>query len=187
MRKELTLGLFICLIIAQASVPLSMIFHRESILKNGAVFLFRGAPVDPFDAFRGRYVTLSVEEEKAPRPEGIELRLGNKIYGVLEKDAGGFARIARVSVRAPDGAEYITARVAYLAGEHVFMDLGINRYYMEESKAPLAEKAYRENIVSGKSDVYVKVRVLDGEAVVEGLYIGGERIEEILEGAKKTV
>jgi hypothetical protein len=51
---------------------------------------------------------------------------------------------------------------------------------MEESAAPLAEKVYREHSRRGKEDAYVTVKIKDGFVVVDGLYVGGKKIEALI-------
>ncbi len=51
---------------------------------------------------------------------------------------------------------------------------------MGEHLAPEAERAYREHSIGASGDAYVTVRVRDGHAVVEQLYIGGKPAAEFL-------
>ena len=67
---------------AQLAVPASLIWKRERTLRQGHVWKFRTAPVDPVDAFRGRYVALEFEAEG--RGEGLEFG------GVFVADDLGF-------------------------------------------------------------------------------------------------
>lgn len=186
MRKELIVGLFSGLILLQIAIPLSMIVKREIVLKNGVPFRFKTVPVDPYDAFRGRYVALRVEATKAIKPQGVNLRYGQKIYALIAADEQGFAKISQITTQKPQGAAYLPAKVTYFSGEEVNIDLPIDRYYMEEKAAPQAEKIYREHNRLGKQDAHVLVRIKDGFAVIENLYIGGQRIEEVLKNTAKA-
>ena len=49
------------LCVAQLGVILFQIVNYERILKEGEVFYFKVLPLDPYDAFRGRYVSLRFE------------------------------------------------------------------------------------------------------------------------------
>ena len=180
MRKKLIIGLFSGLILAQIVVPLSMIGKRESVLKNGVPFRFKTAPVDPYDAFRGRYVALGVEANKATKPQGVDLRRGQKVYAHIIVDETGYAKISQITTQKPKDPAFLTAKVSYFSGNDVFLILPIDRYYMEEKAAPRAEQVYRKHSGRDKNDAYVIVRIKDGFAVVEGLYVGGQRIEEVL-------
>ncbi len=185
MRKELIVGLFSGLILLQIASPLSMIVKRELVLKSGIPFRFKTVPVDPYDAFRGRYVALRVEANKAIKPQGVNLKYGQKIYALIAVDEQGFAKISQITTQKPQGATYITARVSYFAKNEVFIDLPIDRYYMEEKAAPRAEKIYQEHSKRDKQDAYVIVRIKDGFVVIESLYVGSQRIEEVLKNKNK--
>lgn len=180
MRKKLVIGLFSGLVLLQIASPLYMIVKRESALRNGVPFRFKTAPVDPYDAFRGRYVSLRVEADNAARPKGVNLRPGQNIYAHIVVDETGYAKISQITVQKPKNSDFLTANVRYSSGDEVFLDLPIDRYYMNEAAAPRAEQVYREFSGRNNNDAYVTVRIKDGFAVVEGLYIGGRRIEEVL-------
>ncbi len=180
MKNRLIIGIFLCMCLAQIITPLSMIIKRESVLKNGEQFKFKTAPVDPYDAFRGRYVALRIAEDAIPMSQGLGLIGGQTVYAHITNDEQGFARLADVTLSIPRGVPYIQAKVRYVSGDKVQLELPIDRYYMEEKSAPAAERAYREYSRGDKQDAYVLVRIKDGFAVIEGLYVGGQRIEEMV-------
>lgn len=49
---------------------------------------------------------------------------------------------------------------------------------MEEKAAPAAERVYRQFAQRNKQNAYIVVRIKDGFAVIEGLYAGGQKIED---------
>ena len=67
----------------------STIYKRESVLHHGRVFKFQTAPVDPVDAFRGRYVALSFQAEHRSRERSLSA--GTPLWAVLTEDDNGFA------------------------------------------------------------------------------------------------
>ncbi|MFC1576842.1 GDYXXLXY domain-containing protein [Candidatus Omnitrophota bacterium] len=178
MKKGAVVGVFLCVSLLQIVTPLSMIAKRESVLKNGEQFKFKTVPVDPFDAFRGRYVALRIEEEKASIPEGSKLDHGQTVYALINVDGQGFANLGAVSTGKPRGKPYIQAKVKYISGGKAHLDLLIDRYYMEEGAAPKAEKIYLQHARRSKRNAYIIVRIKDGFAVVESLYVGDQRIED---------
>ena len=180
MKKKLIIGVFISLITLQIAVPISMIVKRESTLKNGTAFRFKTAPVDPYDAFRGRYVAIRAEVNKVKKPERMNLKYGQKVFAQLTVDEKGFAQVSQISVQKPKDSAYLTASVAYDSKDGVGLNLPIDRYYMEEKAAARAEQAYREHSSRNKQDAYVIAKIKDGFTVIEGLYIGNERIEDIV-------
>jgi len=83
-RKTTLLSLMAILAIVQLAVPLSMINQREMTLRDGILYKFRAAPVDPADAFRGRYVALRIEDENIVVPTNSCFTRGQKIFAILE-------------------------------------------------------------------------------------------------------
>jgi len=55
------------------------------------------------------------------------------------------------------------------------------RFYMEESKALPAEQAYRDAQRNDSLDVYALVKVLDGTAALENVYLNDITIKEYVE------
>lgn len=186
MKKGLLIALFILVAIIQIVAPLSMIIKRESVLKNGVQFKFRVAPVDPFDAFRGRYVAIKIEDDKIPVPEGTNFNYGQKVYALIAIDAEGFAKLFKITTVRPKNEAYIDAKVDYISKGNIYLGLPIDRYYMEEAAAPKAERLYRQHAMRGdnKRDAYILVKIKDGFPVIEQLYVGGARIEEAVKNIR---
>jgi uncharacterized membrane-anchored protein len=163
-----------------------MITKRESILKNGMQFKFKTAPFDPYDAFRGRYVALQIEENYVLTPKEIELKSDQTVYALIDTDDKGFAKFTNVTINKPLSGSYIQTKVHYISGEKTYLDLPLDRYYMEEKSAPLAEKLYQRHSQHDKQDACVTVRVKNGFMVIENLYVGGQRIEDAVRQERKN-
>jgi uncharacterized membrane-anchored protein len=164
--------------LVQLGVPAYMIYQRESVLRHGRVFKFQTAPVDPVDAFRGRYVALSFQANTAPANEAFPA--GTQLWAVLTEDENGFAKIERVSRSRVDGDNVMPVTAGWSSEGSIHVDFPFDRYYMEESAAPRAEAAYRENSRRTNQNAYVTVRVYHGSAAVEELYVGGKPIRDFL-------
>lgn len=176
------LALFCCVAAAQLAVPAAMILRREATLREGRLFKFRTTPVDPYDAFRGRYVALSIEGLDMPVPSGIELTRNQSVYVRVEEGEDGFAKLASITLDRPSDDAYVQARVVWMPKPGtVRLRVPFDRYYMDEEDAPEAERAYRQHSRRGKRDAYVAVRIKKGFAVIEELYVGGEPIGEFIE------
>ena len=72
--KKPRLVIFILVALAQICVPASMIWKRQRTLREGRLWKFRTAPVDPVDAMRGRYLSLRFETEQFPSPKAMPYR-----------------------------------------------------------------------------------------------------------------
>lgn len=185
MKNKQTIIFFLFLVVAflQIATPFALIRKHEAILKEGETFKFRTAPIDPFDAFRGRYVALRLEQDKVPMPEGMDLKSGDRICAGVTTGEDGFARISGLSKDPPGGLPYMKVKVRYISGKDVFLDLPIDRYYMEEKAAKLAETVYRAHSRADKRDAYVVVRIKDGDAAIDKLYIGEKPVEDVIREA----
>lgn len=179
---RLRLPLFVLLAVVQLAVPAAMIAGRERVLATGEVFRFRTAPVDPYDAFRGRYVALGFPDAEAVLPAGQKPpRRGERVYVELERDDEGFARLGTFRRERPEAGPYLRLRVLWTADDRVSLELPFDRYYLEEPLAPEAERLYREHSGGGdRRTAWVAVRVLDGRAAIEELYVGGVPIRDFV-------
>ena len=61
MAKKYLILAFALMVGVQLLFPLKMIIEREIIITKGQTFLFKIRPIDPYDAFRGRYVSINYE------------------------------------------------------------------------------------------------------------------------------
>ena len=101
MNARTSMALLLALAFAtQLAVPAGMIVRRELALQRGVALRFRTAPVDPYDAFRGRYVALAFNERSVPCAETF--RAHQSIYVRAETGTNGFAHLAEAA-RRPGG------------------------------------------------------------------------------------
>ena len=167
--------IFIPLAVIQLAVPGWMIYRQEQVLHHGREFKFQTAPVDPYDAFRGRYVALQFAVASS---SGYNIK--RKVWVRFDLDDKGFAKIKEVSKTPMAGDDVVIATNRYGRLQFPF-----DRYYMDERAAPKAESAYRDNSRSGHQNAYVTVRILNGRAAIEELYIDNKPIREFLRSESK--
>jgi hypothetical protein len=178
--SKLLLGCFALVAAAQLGVPAWMIVKHEKTLRTGELFKFHTMPVDPYDAFRGRYVSLRIEQNAVPIPAGAQWKNGQEVFALIETDTNGFSRLGELRATRPNGWPYLTVRVAQVYGQTAYLGVPLDRYYMEESLAPVAEKAYREHARASERNAYITVRIRDGFGVIENLWIDGVPIHELV-------
>lgn len=72
---KLKIILLIVLFAIQLAIPGYMIFEQNQILTEGTAYKFKTRPIDPYDPFRGRYVTLAFEanQEVIPVVDGADI------------------------------------------------------------------------------------------------------------------
>ncbi|WKN43560.1 GDYXXLXY domain-containing protein [Tunicatimonas pelagia] len=144
LNRKTVLLLFILLALVQLYVPAKMILNREGIIAHGTEYKFKTAPIDPYDPFRGRYITLNFEQMRVPVPDLSEWKKGDDVYAVLSTDEEGFAKFTAALKSPPNtDQDYLATQVEYVvehAEKGLVLILPFNRYYMEEFKAPVAEQ-----------------------------------------------
>lgn len=184
MKAKVIFGLFVTLAAMQLAVPVSQIWRHENVLATGRAYKFRTAPVDPYDAFRGRYVALGFAGTVASIRAGDQLGYRQHAYAGIEEGEDGFVRFKELSSTPPQSGDYL--RVQYQWGDRTNANftLPFDRFYMEETAAPKAESAYRDfgNRRGQTNDqTYVLVRVKGGRGVIEDLFIKGKPVRRLLE------
>jgi uncharacterized membrane-anchored protein len=176
--KTLRIGIFILVALAQIAVPASMIWKRQRTFREGRVWKFRTAPVDPIDALRGRYLSLRFAAEDFPRTEPMPN--AEKVYATLKQGEDGFATIDQVSSEKVEGDNVISSdRFGMYDGKaHVIFPF--DRFWVSEADASAAENAYFANSRRDNLNAFVTVRVRDGDAAIEELYLDGRPLREYL-------
>lgn len=181
-KRSLLLVAFAAMAVIQLSVPAWVLVRRELTLRNGRQFNFRTQPVDPADVFRGRYVQLRLEPDSVLVPDAGKWEYNQRAYAVLAVDSNGYAVVTGLRRDRPTDVESIMVRIGWhdvRVGE-VRINWPMDRYYMEEGKAPAAETAYREHSSRTNRNCHAAVMVLGANAVIAELYIDGRPIKEYL-------
>lgn len=179
MNTNLKYLLFGFMILVQIGVPGYLIASRESILHEGERMLFRTKPVDPYDAFRGRYLWLGFEEDKVAAKKDERWEPGQIAFVILENDAAGFEKAVGLSKKQPVGRRYVKVQTTSGVYEgSVGIEYPFRQYFLSEKKAPKAESLYRDHSSQERREAYISVRVKDGLAVLENLFIAGKPISE---------
>lgn len=175
MNSKLRLVLFLIVAIWQLAVAGGAIYKSELALRIGESFRFRIQPVDPVDAFRGRYVAIRFAVDRAPVADDFELRNGRHIFAPIEIDTDGYAVLGRAELEPPTTGPYLRLRAGVVAPDdegkrHVWVSMPFGRFYMDEDLAPEAERAVWGG-PRGQREASVSVRIRSGFGVVEELYI----------------
>jgi uncharacterized membrane-anchored protein len=173
--KYWRLIVFVVVAFAQLAVPGSLIWKREHTLRQGNLWKFRTAPVDPVDVFRGRYVALHFEVETQQISPPPNSGYSDKVFVTLKANAEGFAEVDQVFATKPAGDDFIEA---HLSGSMV--SLPFEKYWVTERDAPAAEVAYQNLSRRGNQNAFVTVRVFRGDAAIEQLYLDNQPLGEYL-------
>lgn len=176
-NSKLLVLLFMIVAITQLATPIYMAWRWEDILQNGQRFYWSTAPVDPYDAFKGRYIDLQFKNTTGPIKDNVALDYGQPAYALIEETSDGKAFIREVSAKPPVESPYVKVRITYVEGNTAHVSLPFKRYYLPENMASAAENAYQQS--AGKTGL-AAVRLKGGLAVIEQLYIGDKTLDEFL-------
>lgn len=179
MKTKQRLFLFALLAAIQLFTVLYMVWQWEDILRTGQRFEWETAPVDPYDAFKGRYIDLGFKETSGPAVEPGRFSHGQQAYAIIGKNADGKAVISGVSAVRPAEEPYINVRIGYTARDKVHVQLPFRRYYLPENLAGPAETAYQQSRQTG----IAVIRLKNGYGVVEELFIDGRPLADYLREA----
>jgi uncharacterized membrane-anchored protein len=175
--KRLPLILFVIVALLQISVPASAIWNRHQTFKQGRIWKLRTVPVDPVDAFRGRYIALRFEAEQFTQEKDFSY---GTVYVTLKENSEGFAEVDHVTDKPESGDNVVSAHAGYAAGPKRRIYFPFDHYWVAEKDAAAADAAYAKNTTRDKHNAYVTVRVRSGDAAIEELYIEGQPLKEYL-------
>jgi uncharacterized membrane-anchored protein len=147
-------------------------------MTHGRVWKFRTAPVDPEDAMRGRYVLLSFAADEVPQAE--RLKPSEKAYAILKEGMDGFAMVDRLTTDRVSGDNVMEVGPGGWWDGKQHVTFPFSRYWVTEKLGPEADRAYAANSTRQKQNAYVTVRVRDGDAALEQLFIDGRPLKDYL-------
>ncbi len=186
--KKILFPAFALLVLAQLFVPAKMILHQEDILNSGQAYKFKTAPIDPYDPYRGKYINLAFDANTFEVSKESEWDYNELVYVKLTTDDNGFAKIQDISREKPDDqSDYVQANSwgKTGVGKKLRVRYPFNRFYMEESKALEAEETYRASRRDSSMVAYALVKVKNGEAVLENVFINDVPIQEVVEKGRE--
>ncbi|WLD94183.1 GDYXXLXY domain-containing protein [Alkalihalobacillus sp. AL-G] len=162
-------SLFFVLIVFQIVALLTIAGSNYATLQYGERLLLKTEPIDPRDLFHGDYVILNYDISSLSLSlwEGEDkFESREKVYVVLQKKDKYYDAIGIYPDKpdVDDGKVVLKGKAQYEHAGTVFIDYGIERYYVEEGTGKSIEKQ-RE-----LTDVVVRVAPW-GQVAIEALVI----------------
>lgn len=183
MRQVLFFSVSMLILLAY---PIYMVYEQETILSRGEVYKFKLEPVDPIDAFRGRYLNLNYSNRKIPAD--TSLNSYDNAYVVVKKGVDGFAVFDRFEAKRPDETHF-AGYLYYVSSDHkarVTMPNNLRKYYLNEELAPLAEKVVQEFTDNDSIPAYAEIVIYNGQASLKEIYLDQRPIVDFLRDYQKT-
>ena len=81
-----------------------------------------------------------------------------------------YSRVARVSATPPEQGAYLSVTLRTVAPTTARFAFPVDRFYLPEQQAPVAERAHGEAQRGGR-DTWAEIRVHEGRALIEQLYV----------------
>lgn len=137
-------GLFVAAVVLQVATLLGLGYQPMTTLASGKVVTFDTVPVDPWDMFRGDYVTLSYPFSNVQTREPF--RHGQRVYTVMRKDADGKWQAARVTAECPvlgNGEIMLAGKAESSSDNSLRVRYGIEQVFVSEGRG--------RNVHSGSS------------------------------------
>lgn len=172
--------ILILVFVLQICVPVYMILQRENVLATGVLVKFQVEPVDPYDAFRGKYLNIGLKEDLI-KTKDKSFGEDRKVYISLSVDEKGFAHMEDVSYKPYMDKLYFTGTIDETGQDFVIIKPPFNRYYINEEYAGKAEKLYNKLSHDNPENVYITVRIKKGKTVVDQMFLNGTDIYSYIE------
>ena len=175
MSKKIGFLIFALIILA---IPLYLMLTSENVLENGYRHKIQLEGRDPFDPFRGKFLRLNFDDNV----ECFDCEEGDEVYVTLDKNEDGFSYFSFASKDQPDHSDYFKAEVKYTTGTTATLKIdNLSKYFINEDKAKEAEDVLAAYTWQRPEDLYLAIRVLDGEARLEDIFIEETPLLEFLE------
>jgi uncharacterized membrane-anchored protein len=166
---KLLIGLAVVSII-QLTFPLFFIAAKEQVIEDGKEYLFRIQPVDPYDFFQGRYVSLNVQPLSCSLENPDDFKRNDIVYAEFEQDSLG-ATIKQLSHEKTEHS--LKLKLHANPKKKIRIRLPFKRFYLEENKAKKVESKLSRGATSRN---YVHVKILDGDFVMTDISSNGKSL-----------
>lgn len=172
MKRKLWFGLAVGL---QLAILLLMILTKSLVLAHGTKVLLKTLPVDPWDLFRGEYVTLNYEISQLNLKElhydGEAFKRNDRVYVALKKGDKYWSATSVSRRRPADESLFIKGTVRYYNDydSTIFVTYGIESFFVPEGQGPEIER----EVVDLHAEVSVDSR---GNAALSRLFIRDKEI-----------
>jgi len=127
--KKQYIGLIAVLVLVLVIV-LVFVLYNQWPLMTGKHIVLDTRPVDPFDPFRGQYMTIGYEISTITH-SSVGFSEEDTIYVSLKEDDEGIWRSEGASKTKPALGDFIKGKVTSVSGNRVNVDYGIEQYFFE--------------------------------------------------------
>ena len=160
--KKQYIGLIVVLAIVLI-VILSFILYNQWPFMTGKKIVLATQPVDPFDPFRGQYMTINYEISRINDVEGF--KESDSVFISLKKDEQGIWRKESVSKSKPDKGDFIKGEVTSVYGNTLRVEYGIEQFFFERHAELPTRNITVEAIVANSGRAKLVQLLYNGEPI----------------------
>lgn len=160
--KKQYVGLIVVLALVLV-VTLSFIMYNQWPFMTGEKIVLATQPVDPFDPFRGQYMTINYEISGISDADGFEE--GDSVYVSLKEDEQGIWRKESVSGSKPDRGDFIKGEVIGVSGDSIRVEYGIEQFFFERDAELPTQNITVEAIVAASGRARLVQLLHNGEPI----------------------
>jgi len=163
----------------QIIIIFAVLFYFQASLSRGEKILLKlSPPRDPLSLFQGHYLILDYEISEIDKNihNLSGLNSGEIIYVTLS-DNGKCHSAASASLKEPDSGKFVRGRVNYQRRDgSLFVEYGIERYFIPESKALELDRNFRK--MREEENIFVQISLAkSGRALIDKIFIGDEELD----------
>jgi uncharacterized membrane-anchored protein len=160
----------IAISLIQLAFPLFFIAAKEHVIETGKEYLFRTQPVDPYDFFQGRYVSLNVQPLFYKTDKSGDFKRNDIVYAEFRQDTTG-AEITAISHKKTKHS--LKLKLYNKPNNPIYVRLPFRRFYLEETKAINIET---QLLTDQTHPNFVHVKILNGDFVITDISSNGKSL-----------
>lgn len=176
---------FILLCLFQWILPVSWILQEEKTRTEGIFVKIPCRPFDPADPFRGTFLNIQPLPAEFDYEDSSRFENQQEVWVNYIPDSAEIYRFHSVQPLSEAPAQpvhfKVTIRNTYVQGPGAqytaFLDYPFSKYFISEKEAPRLAEKYNQALSDTTQTVYAGLFVLDGNASLDGIWIGAEKLE----------
>lgn len=145
MKKQL-IGLIAMLVLILIVIS-TFILYNQWPLMTGKKIVLATQPIDPFDPFRGQYITINYEISRINDVKDFEEK--DAIFVSLKEDEQGIWRYESASKSKPSRGDFIKGKVTNVYRDGIRVEYGIEQFFFERhAKLPTTNITVEVSVAS---------------------------------------
>ncbi|MEP7268899.1 MAG: GDYXXLXY domain-containing protein [Saprospiraceae bacterium] len=187
-RKSILVLLFIALVVFQLYTLLQWINKAETTRKEGVYLKIPCHQVDPIDPFRGTYLNINVDPSFIESPDSLLFSESQDVWinytcdnsnncAYLSIQPGTETPLTQKAIKCSITKVYHYLNEKGQTISQVYIQYPFSKYYINENKALIISQKYNQALVDSTIHVYAGVFVSNGNAVLDAIWLGNEKLE----------